>query len=302
MKRMNIQLRSGTLVLSVVAVLCVTYLLSSFIVCHQSQKLRTKTWFVFPARKALSHPLAQSCWDRVVPHKGNTSFAPFVYSGNQTFGGPHCSKMKHDKIVALTQLLLDLHQILLLNKICYWATDGTLLGLYRHGTLLPWDHDSDIGYHASQHALIVKVRRTLFSSDYTSLQVLAINPWEFANTQVFVFVFVLQILQGTFLLRVKDGDFYIRVSRHVSHIDTTVWVDLYGFETIPGTDLLKPHPPNFTQIEASAIFPLQLAPVSSLVPFFFFFHLTPVPFPAALTKTLFVVGVVCCWGSWVGVK
>ncbi len=158
MKIMNIQLRSGTLVLSVVAVLCVTYLLTSFLVYHQSQKPRTQTLFVFPAREALSHPLAQSCWDSVVPRKGNTPFAPFALSGNQTFGGPHGSKMKHDRIVALTQLLLELHQIFLLNRICYWATDGTLLGLYRHGTLLPWDHDSDIGYHASQHVHIAKVR------------------------------------------------------------------------------------------------------------------------------------------------
>ena len=31
------------------------------------------------------------------------------------------------------------------NKISYWVSAGTLLGLIRDKQLMPWDHDIDIG-------------------------------------------------------------------------------------------------------------------------------------------------------------
>lgn len=54
----------------------------------------------------------------------------------------------------MLDLLEKVHNTLKKNNIDYWLYAGTLLGYYRHGTLIPWDDDIDIGMDISQMSKI----------------------------------------------------------------------------------------------------------------------------------------------------
>ena len=53
------------------------------------------------------------------------------------------------KIAALRNLLINTTKLLERAGITYWLDYGTLLAAVRDGELIPWDHDADIGYFAS---------------------------------------------------------------------------------------------------------------------------------------------------------
>ena len=48
------------------------------------------------------------------------------------------------------QMLKDVHELLTLKKIPYWADFGTMLGAIRHKGIIPWDDDMDISIDRSQ--------------------------------------------------------------------------------------------------------------------------------------------------------
>jgi len=59
----------------------------------------------------------------------------------------------------------EIHSAFDAAGICYWVADGTLLGLYRHSALLPWDHDADINILAPDYKAALAVRH-LFTENF----------------------------------------------------------------------------------------------------------------------------------------
>jgi len=53
-------------------------------------------------------------------------------------------------ILQLYQMMKDTHEILVAYGIEYWVSGGTLLGAVRHGGIIPWDDDIDIGIYNHQ--------------------------------------------------------------------------------------------------------------------------------------------------------
>lgn len=51
---------------------------------------------------------------------------------------------RSEHLLRQRQALRDLTKLFRRFGISYWLSSGTLLGVYRHGTFLPWDDDSDV--------------------------------------------------------------------------------------------------------------------------------------------------------------
>lgn len=52
--------------------------------------------------------------------------------------------LRPEYVLALYQMMKDIHDVLEFLKIPYWIDGGTLLGAVRHGGIIPWDDDLDI--------------------------------------------------------------------------------------------------------------------------------------------------------------
>jgi lipopolysaccharide cholinephosphotransferase len=52
--------------------------------------------------------------------------------------------LRPEYVLALYQMMKDIHDVLDFLKIPYWIDGGTLLGAVRHGGIIPWDDDLDI--------------------------------------------------------------------------------------------------------------------------------------------------------------
>lgn len=63
------------------------------------------------------------------------------------------------KLDALRNLLVNTTKLLEGAGITYWLDYGTLLAAVRDGELIPWDHDADIGYFASDSMKINALRK-----------------------------------------------------------------------------------------------------------------------------------------------
>lgn len=57
---------------------------------------------------------------------------------------------------ALVHIFQTFKQIMAGSGLIYWLDYGTLLGAWRWGNPLPWDHDGDIGYLAGQWRLLTE--------------------------------------------------------------------------------------------------------------------------------------------------
>ena len=63
---------------------------------------------------------------------------------------------KQDVMNGLYQLMSDIHTVCKKFNIPYWLEGGTLLGAIRHGGIIPWDSDLDIGMKESDFNLFTE--------------------------------------------------------------------------------------------------------------------------------------------------
>jgi phosphorylcholine metabolism protein LicD len=59
-------------------------------------------------------------------------------------------------------LILSITDLFNKNNIPYWVDFGTLLGIVRDGSIIPWDHDGDISVWDKEFKNIIKIDRDLF--------------------------------------------------------------------------------------------------------------------------------------------
>lgn len=80
----------------------------------------------------------------------------------QSYGAntPTCCKEK------LCQLLAELHEVFTRSNINYACLYGTHLGQVRHGGLIPWDTDIDVGVPLEQRTKVAALIQKNFRSHY----------------------------------------------------------------------------------------------------------------------------------------
>lgn len=79
------------------------------------------------------------------------------------------TKLKQTKpsfVKLLYQLMYDIHQILNNNDIKYFVDGGTLLGAVRHGGIIPWDDDLDIGMLPSDIKKFLSIKKSFENCGY----------------------------------------------------------------------------------------------------------------------------------------
>jgi hypothetical protein len=64
------------------------------------------------------------------------------------------------------QALKEMVSLLEAHKIIYWIDFGTCLGAYRHGGIIPWDYDIDIGIFQEDHENVKRILSTLNPEEY----------------------------------------------------------------------------------------------------------------------------------------
>jgi hypothetical protein len=65
----------------------------------------------------------------------------------------------HIELPLIKPLFLDLIDILNRYRFPYWADSGTLLGAMRHGGIIPWDKDCDLGILRRDRAALIRLIR-----------------------------------------------------------------------------------------------------------------------------------------------
>ena len=98
-----------------------------------------------------------------------------------------------------------LNPILEKYKIKYVALAGTALGLNRHGGIIPWDNDIDIGFIQEEWDKLLEIADEIKASRLNLMKVTD-NRWIFGYSV------------DLFLLK-KDGDYYTGFAKTYCHID-----------------------------------------------------------------------------------
>jgi len=70
-------------------------------------------------------------------------------------------------VLALYQVMKDVHELFEAYGLRYWIESGTLLGAVRHGGLIPWDSDIDISVELHDKELFLEIAPLLERLNYS---------------------------------------------------------------------------------------------------------------------------------------
>ena len=105
------------------------------------------------------------------------------------------------------------------HNIKYVAVAGTLIGLNRHGGIIPWDNDIDIGFMPSEWEKLLTMKDELKSMGLNYKHI-AENHYHFGNIDCF--------------LLYSNGDYYEGVAKTFCHKEeyTNVYKQIFGYTYI----------------------------------------------------------------------
>ena len=109
------------------------------------------------------------------------------------------------------EILFEVCDILKINSINYWISNGSLLGIVRENRILPWDNDIDIGVWAHEVSKndIIEIFKSLgFSIEPTNDRDQSIHLIK--NDKVKVDINFYEVIENTAVVRwmIKKNDFF----------------------------------------------------------------------------------------------
>lgn len=109
-----------------------------------------------------------------------------------------------DKI-EISNLLKIFTEYLDLNNITYWIIGGTLLGSVRHGDIIPWDDDADIGIFEADFDKLIGLSSIFNSLGYEIIQDWKIHKFKkIGKTYPFVDIFTYSNINNVYHMNRQD--------------------------------------------------------------------------------------------------
>ena len=153
------------------------------------------------------------------------------------------SESHRNVVKELKEVLRVFHQFAVDTKLRYWAEYGTLIGVYRHRDIVPWDDDIDLAVWEQDWDQILDLWAAAGATQtYKTVEGTAWDHWKYKTVNL--------NRVPVMLIRQEHNDrwFKLRLESHVTYTCDISGIDLYCRDLIIGIDpgqineIIQPHP------------------------------------------------------------